>query len=300
MVDVVGCAGQLGDGGGHLLGLAALLLGVGLGLGHDGGQFGGGGGHVAADAGQGLDSAAKLAQGLVDVLGQLAQFVVAFGFGAHVEATEGDGVHHLLQLADGLDDATGEPPAAAECRDQGGGHQQQGLQQGGVVVGLLLGYLLLDQLIDVGREGVNLLDQLLSQLAKTQPGLLIAGGLGPVSVLLGQQWQHVAAGVAEIGLQGRRHLAVVLLGPGDHQPGQEAAYLLLGGIERAGQLGEAGLIVEAVDGIGAQPVGGVDQGGDVILVAGDAGGGVVHVLDGTVYLLLADHGHEQHQQAGEQ
>ena len=30
------------------------------------------------------------------------------------------------------------------------------------------------------------------------------------------------------------------------------------------QLGEAGLIVEAVDGIGAQPVGGVDQRGDVV------------------------------------
>ncbi|MNV72674.1 hypothetical protein D3C71_1657820 [compost metagenome] len=104
--------------------------------------------------------------------------------------------------------------------------------------------------------------------------------------------------MAEIGLQGRRYLAIVLLGPADNQPGQEAVDLLLGGIQRDGQLGEAGLIVETVDGVGAQPVGGVDQRGDVVLVTGDAGGGVVHVPDGAVDLLLADHGHEQHQQAG--
>jgi len=209
-------------------------------------------------------------------------------------------VHHLLQLADGLHDAPGDPPATQQGRDQGAPHQQQGAQQGRAVVGLLLGNLSLGQLIDVDGHGIDLLDERLPQIAKVQAGLLIGGGIATALVLGGQQGQHAAAGMAEVGLQGGRDLTVVLLGTGDNQSGQDGANLLFGGGELGRQLGEEGLIVEAVDGVGAQPVGGVDQGRNVVLVAGDAGGGFIHVLNGTVDFLFADHGHQQHQQAGEQ
>ncbi len=169
-----------------------------------------------------------------------------------------------------------------------------------MVVGLLLGDLILDQLVDVGGHGIDLLDEIFPQFAKAQAGLLVGGGIAAALGLGGQQRQHVVAGVAKVGLQGGRHPAVVLLGAGDDQPGQDGTDLLLGGGQVTGQRGKAFGVVEAIDGGGAQPVGGVDQGGDVVLVTGHADGGVVHVADGAVDVLLADPDHQDHQQTGEQ
>ena len=104
----------------------------------------------------------------------------------------------------------------------------------------------------------------------------------------------------QIGLQRRHYLAVILLGPLDHQTGENAPDLLLGCVEAGGQLGELLGVVEAVDGIGAHPVGGMDQGGNVILVSDHAGGGVIYLPNGVVDFLFAESGGDDHQQTGKE
>ncbi len=119
-------------------------------------------------------------------------------------------------------------------------------------------------------------------------------------MLLGQQRQHVVAGVAKVGLQGSRHLTVILLSARDHQTAEDGGDLLLGTVEVGGQGGKQLGVVEAVDGAGAQPVGGVDQLGNVVLVAHHALGRLIYVTNGFVQTLFADGNHHHHQQAGQQ
>ena len=102
------------------------------------------------------------------------------------------------------------------------------------------------------------------------------------------------------GLQGGSDLTVILLGTGDHQTSEDADYLLLGAVEVRRQGGKQLGIVEAIDGAGAQPVGGVDQFGNVVLVLDHALGRLIYVTDGFVQPLFTDGDHHQHQQAGQQ
>ncbi len=119
-------------------------------------------------------------------------------------------------------------------------------------------------------------------------------------MLLGQQRQHVAAGMAEVGLQGGSDLTVILLGTGEHQTAEDGVDLLLGAVEVCGQCGKQLGIVEAIDGAGAQPVGGVDQFGNIVLVLDHALGRLIYVIDGFIQTLFADGDHHHHQQAGQQ
>ena len=239
-------------------------------------------------------------QSEIDIFGQTGQLIVALRFGAHVEAPLRHGVHHLLQLTDGADDAPGEDPATDQRRQQGTGGEQQGTQQGSVVVGLLFCQLLLDQLVDVGGHAVDLLDQLFTQFAEMEASRLVGDRIAATLMFLRQQRQHVAAGMAEVGLQGGSDLTVIVLGTGEHQTAEDGVDLLLGAVEACGQCGKQLGIVEAIDGAGAQPVGGVDQFGNIVLVLDHALGRLIYVIDGFIQTLFADGDHHHHQQAGQQ